>query len=373
MFELRSRFRFVGTAVLFAALLVVGCGESSGRVGDSALSDAPIRSEVSAADGAGGESSGTDAQGHDGLAKDASVAKDATIAKDASGGGKILFSENFEDTSFSGRGWYDSPKATLSTVEHHEGQRSFVCLYKKGAKGCAGGTPGRHAFTPTESVYVAYDVKYSKNFVGSMVAYHPHEFNVVTTADTKWIGPAFTYLTLYVEQVGGVPQLALQDSKNVDLKCLLLNNGSFLGFNGDFKTYSFSEKRSVCACNGIVGDLDKKDCFKFGGGYYSARVWAAKSKLFGDQPGPQYKNDWHRVEALFKMNRIVGGKGVPDGLIRYWFDGKLVINYSKVLMRTGDHPNIKFNQFMFGNYIGVGSPVDQTMWVDRLVVATDRL
>jgi hypothetical protein len=31
---------------------------------------------------------------------------------------------------------------------------------------------------------------------------------------------------------------------------------------------------------------------------------------------------------------------------------------------------MKFNQFLIGPYIGVGSPVDQTFWVDNLIIAT---
>jgi len=63
---------------------------------------------------------------------------------------------------------------------------------------------------------------------------------------------------------------------------------------------------------------------------------------------------------------------VPDGIVRYWFDGQLVIEHTDVLLRTGAHPNMKFNQFMIAPYIGDGSPVDQTMWVDDLTVATGR-
>lgn len=286
--------------------------------------------------------------------------------------GNLLFSEGFEDTSFSARGWYDAPKGTLSTTDVKEGKSAFVCLYKQGTTSCAGGTPGRRLFTPSESIFVSYWVKYSASWVGSGKAYHPHEFNVVTDADDKYIGPGTTHLTLYIEQVGGRPLLALQDSLNVDLGCVLLNDGSFVGCNGSFTGYAFSEKRSVCACNGIVGDLDRKDCFKAGAGYYSARMWDAPDVYFKDQAGPYYKGDWHLVEAYFEMNSISGGKGVPDGKIRYWYDGTLLISSDKILMRTGDHPTQKFNQFLFGNHIGDGSPVDQTMWVDKLVVGTGK-
>jgi len=43
-----------------------------------------------------------------------------------------------------------------------------------------------------------------------------------------------------------------------------------------------------------------------------------------------------------------------------------------VLLRTGAHPTMKFNQLLIGPYIGDGSPVDQSLWVDNLTVATSK-
>src|SRR5438046_745895 len=90
-------------------------------------------------------------------------------------------------------------------------------------------------------------------------------------------------------------------------------------------------------------------------------------------PGPGYKGDWLFVEAYFKLNAIQSGKGVANGIIRYWFDGKLVIERTNVLMRTGAHASMKFNQLAIAPWIGDGSPADQTMWVDNLTIATDRV
>jgi hypothetical protein len=49
-----------------------------------------------------------------------------------------------------------------------------------------------------------------------------------------------------------------------------------------------------------------------------------------------------------------------------------LIDHSNVIMRTGAHPTMAFNQFLIAPYIGDGSPVDQTIWFDRLTVATKR-
>ncbi|MBK8006588.1 MAG: hypothetical protein IPK12_22580 [Gemmatimonadetes bacterium] len=70
------------------------------------------------------------------------------------------------------------------------------------------------------------------------------------------------------------------------------------------------------------------------------------------------------------MNTISGGKGQYDGIARYWYDGNLVLDYSNVLFRTAAQPGLLFTQFIIAPYIGVGSPVAQTMWVDDVTVAT---
>jgi hypothetical protein len=99
-------------------------------------------------------------------------------------------------------------------------------------------------------------------------------------------------------------------------------------------------------------------------------VWDCDSVYFRDEQGAYYKNDWHHVEAYFKLNNIVAGKGIPDGKIRYWYDEKLLISYDDILFRTAQFPDMKLNQFLIAPYIGDGSPIEQTMWIDELTVAT---
>ncbi len=281
----------------------------------------------------------------------------------------ILIFEDFETGDFEAKGWYDGFKDQRTTNEYKNGTHSYEGHFTQGATTSGA---GRHLFTPTDKVYISYWVKYSSNWVGSGVPYHPHEWSVLTNEDWIYQGPADTYLTTYIEQNAGKPLLALQDSKNVDPNCILLNNNSFVGCNGDFNSYPFTEDRSACSCNGVVGHLDKKDCFASPGsshGYYSSRSWHADSIYFRDTPGPYYKNDWHFIEAYFELNSIVGGIGIPDGKIRYWYDGQLLISSDSILLRTGSHPDMMFNQLFYGPYIGVGSPIDQTWWVDDLTVS----
>jgi hypothetical protein len=280
----------------------------------------------------------------------------------------VLVFEDFETGNFSAKGWYDGFPDQRTTNEFKNGTHSYQGYFAKGATKSGA---GRHMFTATDKVYISYWVKYSSDWVGSGVGYHPHEWNILTNADDIYQGPADTYLTAYIEQNAGKPLLALQDSKNVNSNCILLNNNSFVGCGGNFSTYQFTENRSVCSCNGLKGYVDRRDCFANPGstkGYYSARIWDADSVYFRNVPGPYYKNAWHFIETYFELNTINAGVGIPNGKIRYWYDGQLLITSDSILFRTAIHPNMKFNQLIYGPYIGVGSPINQTWWVDDLTI-----
>jgi len=45
--------------------------------------------------------------------------------------------------------------------------------------------------------------------------------------------------------------------------------------------------------------------------------------------------------------------------LKYWLDDKLIIDHTNVLMRTAQHADMKFNQFIIAPWIGDGSPIDQ--------------
>ncbi len=242
----------------------------------------------------------------------------------------------------------------LSALEVH---------FLSGATTPTWGGAARRAFTATETVYVSYWVKYSSNWVGSGHPYHPHEFMLLTNEDGAYTGPSFTHLTAYVEenyQNGGVPRMSLQDGSNIDQ--------SRIGVD----LSAITESRGAAGCNGNT-DGYPTGCYQSGGAYVNEKVWMAAQPAFLPNPGPGYKGDWHLVESYFQLNSIQNSKGLSNGIVRYWFDGLLVIDHTNVLLRTGAHASMKFNQLLIGPYIGDGSPVDQTMWIDNLTVATGRI
>jgi hypothetical protein len=72
------------------------------------------------------------------------------------------------------------------------------------------------------------------------------------------------------------------------------------------------------------------------------------------------------------MNSVQSGVGIPDGKMRWVQDGKPLIVLDHVLLRTGAYATMKFVQHAIAPYIGDGSPIAQTFWLDDLTVATAR-
>ncbi|HET7612833.1 MAG TPA: hypothetical protein VFK26_02820, partial [Gemmatimonadaceae bacterium] len=133
-----------------------------------------------------------------------------------------------------------------------------------------------------------------------------------------------------------------------------------------------TENRSVSGCNGMVEKNMYSECYDAGDYWYNYKQLSAPLQ-FQPSPGDGYKSNWNFVEAYIQLNTVVNGVGQANGVIQYWFNGKLVIDRHDVLFRTGAHPTLQLNQFLIGPYIGDGSPVDQYMWVDNLRVATSRI
>jgi len=275
-------------------------------------------------------------------------------------GGTTLFQENFDDVQFTSRGWYDSTGGAVSPVEHIPNSTgSFECKFIKGGTGCSSGTPKRHALTPSDRIYVSYWVKHSSTWVGSGTTYHPHLIYLLTNLDNSTIGPAYTHMTAYVEENQGYPILAFQDGMNIDETKI----------NVDLTTGT--ESRATGGCNGTQAAIGQYhvDCYLSGTVHWNGVQWRGATPYFFD---PNQMTNWHFIEAYFQLNTISSGVGQPDGIVRYWYDGQLVIDHSNVIVRTGMNPTMQFNQFMLSPYIGNGSPVDQTLWFDSLTVATSR-
>jgi uncharacterized protein YjdB len=279
-------------------------------------------------------------------------------------GGTLLFQEDFENANMASRGWYDNTNVLLNTTEHVAGSTaSAQYRFTAGANNPTSGGAQRHKFTPTSSLYISYYVKYSANYVGSGQDYHPHEFYAMSNLDGDFDGPSSNYLTIYLEQNyqnGGRPTMAMQDNRSINTSMGSLPR-NLIGV---------TENRSTAGCNGMSESNMYSECFNSGGWYNLKHLQGPVT--FQPNPGPGYKNNWNFVEAYFQLNTVVGGIGQPNGVMQYWFNGTLIIDRHDIMFRTGQRPTLMFTQFLIGPYIGDGSPVDQSMFIDNLRVATGR-
>lgn len=265
------------------------------------------------------------------------------------------------DAAFAARGWYDNTNMATDATQRPPGSASSLLIhFRVGASTPTWGRAARHLFAPTTSVYLSYWVKYSATWVGSGRSFGPHEFHVLTTADEPYTGVGFTHLVLNVEhnyQGGPIPVLSVQDGANI--------NVNWIGVD----LTHVMEARAVAGCNGS-SDGYPTDCYPIGDGRHdNGKIWTASRPSTRRIPGQAPQTDWHFVEVYCQLNTIRDGVGIPNGIVRYWLDGQLMIEHTNVLLRTGAHPTMQFNQFVIAPYME-GSPVDQAMWVADVTVAT---
>jgi hypothetical protein len=243
---------------------------------------------------------------------------------------EVLFRESFEDANLTERGWYDGSKFRI-VGDAWAGRGCLEYEWLEGGSRPTVSSGVRHLFAPTDEVWLRFHLKLSKGWAWSGRNYHPHFMHFLTTENSKWHGPAASHLTLYVEPVNGKLRLAATDIQNQDSPHGLTQGPLKGGFNG--------------------------------------RFYDSREELFTD-------DQWHCIEACFKLNTLdlQNDRPNPDGIVRGWFDGKLVIEQTNVVLRSTDYPAMKFNQFLLTPYFGPGLlPQAQKLWVDEVAVGTKRL
>ncbi len=280
--------------------------------------------------------------------------------------GVVLIDEAFDDDDMASRGWYDAASiATSTTVTAPGSSSSFECRWLQGETNCERGTAMRREFPPTETLYAHLWARHESDFAWGPYAHSPSQINVFTTADTRFHPPTDARLLVSLSQHDERSVVRFQDNPNVDPGCVFLDDGTTVGCGGDPAAYAFTEERSVCACNGLVGPVDGFTCRPLSvDTYESSRWWR------GSAPAP--RGVWHRIELFLHMNTVAGGVGVADGAIRVWLDGEMVLNLSGLLMRTGEHPTMEFAQLFIGPFLAGGAAHAQSMWIDELLVASGK-
>ena len=251
----------------------------------------------------------------------------------------LLFRESFDDDQLLARGWYDGTKFRITRDNLRPGEAADVAGKKPGAieyhwaarSTVPDSSSGlRRLFEPGESVYVRYDLRLSKGWRWTGRDYHPHLSHFLTTENVPCAGPAATHLTVYIEPWNGKLRLAAQDIQNKDQPHGLTQGPLRGGYNGT---------------------------------------------MFDSQEVLMKDDAWHVIEAEYRLNSLDIDAGRPraDGVVRGWFDGKLVVDRSDVILRSVDFPKMKFNQFLLTPYFGPGLlPQEQTLWIDNLEVHRER-
>ena len=278
--------------------------------------------------------------------------------------GRPLFVERFEDTSIGSRDWFDGTTVPVVAGARTGGEGASVAQWSWASSAT---TPtnfvvARKDFTPTDSIYLSYWVQHSTNWVGSGQGDHPHLMHFLTTDDDHYGSLSQSHLTAYSElhyTTGGmIGRLLVQDN-------LMINSA-----NLNVNLVGVSENRSVGGYNGQPETGFAWDVFTTAGPvYWNYKILDTPSLVITDAT----RNTWHRIETYFRMNTIVGGIGQPDGVIQYWVDGTLILDRHDVYFRTGASPTKQFRTFIMAPYMGSGSPLAQSMWVDDLIVATGRV
>lgn len=261
----------------------------------------------------------------------------------------LLFSESFENSNFSSRGWYDGTGGVISTTVYHGGAGSFYCNFNTSSTNCTGGDPRRIKFTATDEAYISFWIRFSSNWTGSNKSYHPHIIYLLTDLNGDYDGFYGTYTTGYIEERNNTWSMGIQDGLNI--------NESYIGSD----LCDTNENRAAHGCNGICdgNSWDNVDCYYDGDDYVNGR-WTSAGTITNET--------WYFVEAYFKMNTISGSKGQKDGVMWMKVNGSYVINYTDIIFRTNTHPTMKWTQLAISPYMGDGSPIAQQLWIDDMEI-----
>lgn len=275
--------------------------------------------------------------------------------------GGIILEEHFDNNSFASRGWYDETNQGTVVAGGFSGN-CMQWAWSSAASKPLNGNAMRRQFDPTEEMYLTYYVKFQSTWRGSQQTYHPHTIYLLSDLESEYSGLSLNYLTLYSEFFSSIgspyniyAQLASQDSLNVNTS---------LGTPPNNITAT-TENRSVNYCNGYKTGQDQgqsRDCYN-DGDWYSATTWRDTNVIT--------KDAWHKVTVRFKMNTVTGGVANADGIMQEWIDDVLRIDKSTIVYRTNQHATMKWDKIVLAPYMGAGSPIAQTMWVDELSISTN--
>jgi hypothetical protein len=284
-----------------------------------------------------------------------------------------ILDEDFDDTLDAG--WYWDDSADHSDVVTSTGCESGHgnCLrwhwtagqYKPDYKSTGDWVTMRHALETAGEIFIRYRVKFDSGWQGSGESFHPHLILFPSDEDSAYCPLAANILQTYIEFGADAnspytvrPVFGFQDLyRTNDTDCATLPTPCDLS--------STTEERSTFECNQPVSPTPTAEsCYASGNYWYSAALW--KQTDFAVTKGV-----WHQDEIYIKMNTISESVGQADGIYKRWIDGQLVTNYTNMLLRTNEYPDLTWGYIVFAPYFGSppgGSPIEQTMWIDDIEI-----
>lgn len=281
----------------------------------------------------------------------------------------IFFNENCENNNFPARGWYDivgsAPTVNIVDATTHAPVGTAACKFHfaSAATVPTEGYPGRHIFTPSETVYLNYWMKLGTSGVtwqGSGQNYHPHMIRLFTDVDGDFISPNRNSLSITLDVNVFKPDITAFDH-------LRIYDDPGATYPHNNATPSLLGTNAAHACFGGNGfPATGVSSFYNDGNNANVTYWRPVSNTY-------VNNTWHHIEAYIGMNSISGDVPQANGFIKYWVDGLLVVNETALELRTFQYATQKFNQIAILPYIGDGSPIAQDFWLDNLVVADQPL
>ncbi|MFH1069430.1 MAG: dockerin type I repeat-containing protein [Candidatus Glassbacteria bacterium] len=272
----------------------------------------------------------------------------------------LLFEENFDNADWAANGWYDEPEM-ITDPAGRMGTIGSSVVFNWTAQGntTAESRGGRRSIDPVEGLTVSYDIRFSDNwaFAGDTL-FPPAFFLFLTNQEGQFSNPVSTHLTVFLDHQDGGLNVGLRDLLNIDL--------ARLGEN----LVKVTESRAAAGGNGNL-DRYPASSFTVGQTVFNLKRIKSNRSYFSDSAGTNYKGDWHHVSAHLQLNGVVDGKGVANGVAQYWYDGQLVMDHKNVLFRTGQYPEMRFNQFLLLPYLSGGAPHQQSVWIDNLQITKD--
>src|SRR5688500_18354664 len=86
----------------------------------------------------------------------------------------VLFVEPFDDAQLLERVWYDGSRFTISESKHAAGKGCIEYEWVSGGTTPRSSSGIRRLFEPSDSIYLGFKIKLSRNWRWTGRNYHPH-------------------------------------------------------------------------------------------------------------------------------------------------------------------------------------------------------